>query len=738
VPKLRKLWPWLGVGAVYLVGAIVFLWPMPAHIRTHIWGDRFDAWTTLWLIDHFADGLRDGTLSAHTTDILFPMGYDLWSFGHAALQLLGALLMLLGLPLVLSYNLLLIGGIASSGLAAHALGRALSRDHLGGFVAGIAFCTSPYLYGEGAAGCIELVAAGLIPLFALTLVRVARAPSWRTALPAAGALAIVGPFNWYYTLFAGMLGLGFAAWQLLAGRRKAVAWMLGAMALAAATNAPLIPLVRQETPTRPAISAALFEDPQAWARADELTNSALPLSELSMERAEEVDALQVYRNSTALASLLVARFTVNPLQSTPGALAFCVGLLGLAAGRRRALGWGAIALGATILTLGPFLALDETPPLHGWAGDLPLPYYWAYQYLPFFSKAYRPYRIGVITLTCLGAMGAVGVAAMSTQVRRRWLAPGAVLLGLVGFTQPFWSGDRPAERPLFDARVPELYRHLEQAPPGAVVELPLQYQPTTIANARYQYAQATHEHPVLNCNQLIRRGDLLAFRDYVAGNAFLSAMVDLARQPPPYRFGGADLAALRADGFRYVVVRTRVEADMLGLAGEAAADLVSEPALGMLKEVLGPPWYQDEDGRIYELPQDPDPGRVWTFDGGDVVDVDFPLDALRDHLPLRIQAGTQVALWTGPARQLSFWARPEQGEGLVLRVGEEERPLELAPGQWTWVQVPVAEGQETVALAAGAQDVELALTRLQARVPPAALAGALPGALPGALAGAAP
>ena len=38
----------------------------------------------------------------------------------------------------------------------------------------------------------------------------------------------------------------------------------------------------------------------------------------------------------------------------------------------------------------------------------PLPYYWAHEYLPFFSKAYRPYRIGVVALTSLAAIGAIG------------------------------------------------------------------------------------------------------------------------------------------------------------------------------------------------------------------------------------------------------------------------------------------------------------------------------------------
>ncbi len=317
--RLRETLTWPVLLGLYLLGAGAFLWPLPAHLRTHIWGDRFDAWTTLWLIQHLGDRIAAGDLTARTVEILFPIGYDLWSFGHAALQAVGGLLVAAGTPLVLAYNLLLLGGLATSGLAAHALGRAVGGSHLAGFVAGVAFATSPYLYGEGAAGCIELVSAGFLPLFAWALVGVVRAPGWRRAAIAAACLAVIGPFNWYYTLFAGMLGVGFCAWQLVEGRRRAVAWMVVAMGVAALSNAPLIPLVRQETPTRPPVSAELFSDPAAWSRVDAITNGTADLAELTLARGEEVDALQVYRNSTTLGALVQARFTVNPLHSTPGA-----------------------------------------------------------------------------------------------------------------------------------------------------------------------------------------------------------------------------------------------------------------------------------------------------------------------------------------------------------------------------------------------------------------------------------
>jgi hypothetical protein len=70
---------WLGVIGLYLAGSLLFLWPLPLHLNDQIWGDRFDAWTTLWLIGHLGNGLREGTLSAVTTDILFPFGYNFWA-----------------------------------------------------------------------------------------------------------------------------------------------------------------------------------------------------------------------------------------------------------------------------------------------------------------------------------------------------------------------------------------------------------------------------------------------------------------------------------------------------------------------------------------------------------------------------------------------------------------------------------------------------------------------------------
>lgn len=697
---------WLGVAAAYLTGTLAFWWPLPARLATHVWGDRFDAWTTLWLVWHLADRVRAGDLAAVTDRILHPIGYNLWSFGHAALQALGAALVAVGVPLVLAYNLLLLGALWTSALAAHLLGRELGGGHRAGFAAGIVFATSPYLYGEGAAGCVELVSAGFLPLFAWTLVRLARVPTWRRALAAAAALAVVGPFNWYYTLFAGMLGVGFVVWQALAGRREAAAWAVAAMALAAATNAPLIPLVRRETPTRPPISAALYQDPAAWVRARELADATLPLDALEEARLEEHDAMQVAQNQTPLLAVLRPRFTVNPLGSTPGALAYLCGLVGAVLARGRAGGWLAIAGGATVLTLGPWLMVDDTPPLADWAATLPLPYAWAYEHLPFFSKAYRPYRIGVVALTALAAAAATGLAGRG----RRW-DPVLVALGLVAFTQPFWAGDRPARRPLADARVPAVYTTLRDLPDGAAIELPLRYQPISVGNAKLQYAQVVHGKPLLNCNQLIRRTDLAAFRDYVRGNALLSVLAEA--KGPPWRFADADVAALVRDGFRWIVLHPRVPEGGALEREPGDAELFGEPLVALLRGTFGPPAVEDPDAWIFEVPPDfVDRGRAHAFTADDVVDVDLRLDARRLGLPLALPEGGEASIWTGRARKVAFWAKGAGGTPPAVRVtGQADVVPVVEAGAWRRVEVDVTSEDPVSIAFAGPGRMEV--TRVQ-------------------------
>ena len=113
---------WALAALAYLVASLVFTLPMPLHLGTEVWGDRFDAWTTMWLIWM----LGEHGWSETTDLIFFPHGYSLWSFGHVALQLVGAPFVALGVSPVAVYNGLLLFAFTATGLAAHALGLRMS------------------------------------------------------------------------------------------------------------------------------------------------------------------------------------------------------------------------------------------------------------------------------------------------------------------------------------------------------------------------------------------------------------------------------------------------------------------------------------------------------------------------------------------------------------------------------------------------------------------------------------
>jgi len=719
---------WTGMALAYLVGALVFLWPIPVQLDTAVWGDRFDAWTTLWLIGHLAERLQEGNLDPVTQEILYPLGYNIWSFGHVGLQGIGAIMVRLGLPVVATYNLLLIAGVWTSALAAHLLGKELTGSHAAAAIAGVVFASSPYLYSEGGAGCIELVAAGLLPLHAWSLVRLVRVPSWRRCGVAAGILALIGPFNWYYTLFAGLFGLGFCGWQLVAmGRnihtprykphRRGVALILLSMAIAAVVNLPLIDAARQETPSRPTISADRFTDQAAWERATAITEGRAELATLTEAGLIELDALQVHLNSTSLLGLTEAAFTINPLGVTPGALAYGVAFLGLAVAGRRVWGWLALGAGFTLLSLGPYLNLEGALLLPQWAIQVPLPYRWASDWLPFFDKAYRPYRFAVMVLECAAIMGAIGAATLIRQYRRAPMALAAVVIGLVGFTQPLWTN--AATRPIHDATTPGLYDALGAAPPGAVIEVPIQYQPLTIATAQQQYFQLTHDHPLLNTNQLIRRPDLLAFRDYAVDNSFLLAAVDLGRPSWPITVEDQDIQALLDDGFRYVVVRDRVVGDASRLAGDLTpADLLGQGARQMLESLLGEPAFSTEDGSVYDLSLAAlETGRARTFTANEVQDLSPSYDVVQTSFTLSLDAGDGAPLYTGAGRQIALWAMDEGVSHLNIEVIESGKttrhPVTLEHGFWRHTTVDLPAGDIVVRLAATGGGAEVAITNTQ-------------------------
>lgn len=590
--KHRAL-PWLLAAAAYLLMAGVFAWPLPAHLSDAVWGDRFDAWTTLWLMGHLGQGGGMG----QSTEILFPIGYEMWSFGHVGVQAMGLPLLALGLSVTATYNLLLLASLAGSALAAHALGHHLSKSHWGGVVAGAIFAFCPMLYGEMRAGCLELVAAFTLPLVALAALRLLDKPTWQRAAWLSGALVLAGPLNWYYLAFSALFLVGLGLWRLSQGgqsRWTGLGWMTAACALALAVLSPLILQARQETPSRPPLDQSVLSA-QAALDAQAVTDGTRPLMELDEPALLLADSMQVLVNSTTLKSWSELGFPSNPLESTPGLLAVALGLWGLWAAGRRGRPWALLALAFSLLTLGPYLRWNADLPMAEWSQTWALPYLALYNELPFFSKVYRPYRLGLVAVLCMGALAATGIG----RRPKSWvLAP---VLALLACTQPHWRGE--SEGALASTAVSSAYLELAALPAGAVVELPLHHQPLSTLVARQQFAQLTHAQPLLNCNQLIRRTDLWRFRSYVAEHAWLAQVLGRPRRTDPLEIGSQDWQDLHQEGFRYIVAHPGVPVDPahLGKRDGQRDDLLLEPMWSLLDGLE--PLINAGDTVVYGIPE---------------------------------------------------------------------------------------------------------------------------------------
>ena len=83
------------------------------------------------------------------------------------------------------------------------------------------------------------------------------------------------------------------------------------------------------------VAAAQFT-PARWAASRAVADGEADLALVDDQMLLDLDAQQVVLNATPISNLLDMGFPSNPLESTPGLLAWVLGLAGLAAAGRRA------------------------------------------------------------------------------------------------------------------------------------------------------------------------------------------------------------------------------------------------------------------------------------------------------------------------------------------------------------------------------------------------------------------
>jgi len=404
------LTPYCFIPALYLLVSFVATWPLITHLRGWVpgigdWGQNMWA---LWWTRHALLAL--GQLPFYTNHLFYPEGVTLL---FHPLDLSDGLLVLPLYGLVggdVSYNLMILLSFVLGGWGTYLLALYLTGNRAASFVAGLVFALSPYHFLRIDLGHLNLSTLQWLPFYLLFLLKFIRSGSRRAAMLAIFFLAFTALNSWYYVAYCGLLSLAVLFWPAqkttsakgklvtrhLLTRLTKVGFILGAALLL--LSPLLIPMLRllgsttligAHDPLRHSVDLLSFwvpGPPSTWAGWFE----DVWISYAAQNREPGASAYVGY--SVLLLSL--------------------VALLGRRY-RRQVIWWWAVAVGFTLLALGPQLQLD------GQLAGLSLPYQWLATLVPIFSITGIPGRFVVITSLALAVLAAHGLTTISNWLQNK-------------------------------------------------------------------------------------------------------------------------------------------------------------------------------------------------------------------------------------------------------------------------------------------------------------------------------
>src|SRR5688572_6133808 len=206
----------------YAVLALVFSWPLPLHLTTHLTGSpEGDTGVYVWNQWVFHREVLTHHTNPYSTDRIFSMTgrADLTLHNYTAFADLLALPLLTSFGIVTTFNLIYLFVTVLSGYAMFLLARAIAGgSDLEAWLAGVIFAWSPMLVTRGA-GHFSLVAAAPLPLFVLLLIRA----HTRRRLQAAACLGLMVALAFaadvYYAVYCVVLAAAYIAWHVVGVER---------------------------------------------------------------------------------------------------------------------------------------------------------------------------------------------------------------------------------------------------------------------------------------------------------------------------------------------------------------------------------------------------------------------------------------------------------------------------------------------------------------------------------------
>jgi len=440
---------------------ILVTWPQALHMNSQV-AAHDDPQFSMWRLSWIAHSLSTDPKHLFDANIFYPEQRTL-AYSDATLLegIVAAPLLWAHAPIVLVYNLLLLGGIAASGIAMFALARRLTGHAGAALVSAMVFTMAPYRLEHFMH--LELQWTMWIPLAFLAVHRAfdERSLKW-------GVLA--GVFVWlqviscvYYGVFLTLLIPIVVAGLAVSDPRRARAALPG-LALGAIVAALLIlPYMRPY-------------------RMNAGTLGARPITEVAQFSAQPIDywltpPQNLLRGGT--------RDSIgNEGRLSPGLLAIALGLAAFAYRPRRFV-W----IYAAVCAMAVELSFGVNGVVYGWL----------YEHVNAMRGLRAPARFAILAQCALAVLSGFGVIAL--QQRLRTVSARGTMFVAAALALLMVEYASSSKRFLRDVASdpPDVYTVIRFTGPGVVTELPMPH----IDNMPFQDALYTswsvyHWHPILN------------------------------------------------------------------------------------------------------------------------------------------------------------------------------------------------------------------------------------------------
>jgi hypothetical protein len=464
---------------VWLAFALFLTFPMVLSPTSTLLGDpRIDVWNHAWGYWFVLESLLQGQLPYDTSLVGGPDGGVLYFIDTPGA--LAALPLTLIFGPAFAYNVVLVVRIALSGAAAQLLGDELWGRGPAGWIAGVAYASTPFLLCELSNGISEVCATQWLMFTLWAAARLMRTRRWRDWALLGAMQGMTSVVTFYYGLASAIAVAALvAAWvvaRLL--RREGPPERLVPGSLLAAAIAGVLTLPHW----------VVFRTSLADARALIRREAGLNLELMSHNAVDP----RTYLTPLGFQSVDLAGIYGEPFIHT-GYLRWAVVLLaGLAVWRSPGVRRWLVPLGASLVAgLGPYL----------WWGDdwlmvqgnlLSLPFEWIRRLLPQVAITH-PLRLGLgaHAIACvLAGGGAATLVQRYPTPRLRLIVAGG--LGSLILAEGLFFSAATWPLPRSSAIVSTVY---EDAPEGMVLDLPVEVG-TTMLTSRYFWFQTVHGQPI--------------------------------------------------------------------------------------------------------------------------------------------------------------------------------------------------------------------------------------------------